>query len=184
MWGVGKTTLCEHLHNTFHLGIVKEPDHLLAGNKKPDNLDDWYIKAHLDNIQKTSRRSKDFVMERSLASTLAFIEARDGKVSKKIISADFKKQILQSYRNISVCFYLQVKPKDYWKIKQKQKSNRIKLLLDDKEFIKRYIAALEKWLIWIFGNRLFVIERFGKVNIKNERHGYLTLSECLVTLQG
>jgi hypothetical protein len=159
LWDVGKTTLCEYLNYTYNYEFVKEPDHLKQRIDGGQNLDDWYIQAHIDSVSKANKTFQYFCMERSLASTLAFIEARDGQIPSSILKSNSIKEAAIYYQKTSLCVYLQASPENYRSIRQIRKDGRIESFLSN-DFTLKYIQSFEKWLQYFFDTKLITLPLF------------------------
>lgn len=113
-WQIGKTTLLKFLSN-YKYGVVPEPIPTEEDRAKND-LDYWYAEMHLRNIEIASKMSGVSVIERTLASDLAFMKTissgskeKDSKLTQIVKNAQ-KSGLLN---NVTEVVFLRVDPKTY-----------------------------------------------------------------------
>lgn len=75
MWQIGKTSLLKDFAANNYQTLV-EPLHV-EGMEKTDDLDWWYVTQHLVNLQKAIGIKRPVAVERSIASTVAFMRSLD-----------------------------------------------------------------------------------------------------------
>ncbi len=149
LWAVGKTTCCEYLRDNYGFCFLEEPDH-----KKEKlniiNLDDWYLTKHLENIKKSILiENKNIVIERSLASTLAYSKSREE--SYKINNYDLN-LFQESYRDVDVCIILHINYTDYLIYKENLQNDSLRdFVRQNTEFFKNYENNLIYFCQSLFG---------------------------------
>lgn len=162
LWAVGKTTCCEYLRDNYGFCFLEEPDH-----KKEKlniiNLDDWYLTKHLENIKKSILiENKNIVIERSLASTLAYSKSREEfyKINNHDLSL-----FQESYRDVDACIILHINYKDYLIYKENLQNDSLRdFIRQNTEFFKNY----ENNLIY-FCQSLFGKDKVHIIDIANYR---------------
>ncbi|MDP3779135.1 MAG: deoxynucleoside kinase [bacterium] len=158
LWGVGKTSLCEYLERDQGFIFFREPDH----KQNPylvENIDEWYYQAHLDNLQKALRASDKFiVVERSIASTYAYIKSRGEH------SAILSK--MPTLGNVDMCIFLTVPYVDYQSLIDTRPHSIFQdSVLKSERFLRSYQVCLKKYILQFFPKILLfpiVVTKGGK----------------------
>ncbi len=156
LWAVGKTTCCEHLRDNYGFYFLEEPDHKKE-KLNIDNLDDWYLTKHLENIREINLlKQENIVVERSLASTLAYSKSREKNY--RIDGTDLY-TFQKKYQDIDVCVVLHIDYSDYSFYKESLKNNSLKDFINQNiEFFKNYENNLIYFCQKIFGkDKVFII---------------------------
>ena len=154
-WQVGKTTALRWLENERGYTTIGEPDHALIPEKpQTDMLDDWYWVAHYHNLLTFLQNPYHVVMERTAASTLAFMESmhpQDRGVLKKI-DAFLDSEEATKWKELVLVVLLSVEISDYLaRITQIESESLRTFLLGNTEFLHRYIDNLVKYIELLTG---------------------------------
>ena len=152
LWALGKTSICKFLKKDYGFSFIKEPDHK---KRKVNNidLDYWYYDKHIENLEKAIKTvNTNVVLERSAASTLAFIKSRDGKpqLAKKLIT---DRRFLK-YRRLDLCIILKISYKDYlMRLRSSRNRGLKKFILSNKNLVRNYNRNLKFYCELLFGKK-------------------------------
>lgn len=133
-WGIGKTKLCRSLSEKMGLIQIEEPDHLIL--KVTENVDDFYISEHKENIKNLSGK-KGLIMERSLISSLAFLYAKNIESIESLLSEHISNINLIIKEEVLILFLYCDKKTILENIKQ-IKDHLVKDLFENTDFASRY----------------------------------------------
>ena len=144
LWHIGKSAVCRVLARLCPTAVyLQEPDHIQIVNSIGD-IELWYLIAWRKRMELASahkRRHSLVILERSFFSTLAYLKARNMKISDQMEKClEFLKQNLPDQ-----VILLEV-PIDYYaglsefEIEAYKKSG---VFLDDRTFLSDYWSALK-----------------------------------------
>lgn len=135
-WNTGKSSVIAALKQA-DTTIISEPNHLTA-NLAGDDIDQWYVDRHGKNHETLYKLSEDsgVLMERSIISSMALLYAT-GK------SLESTEKIFNRFKdwyanNDSLAVVLYVEDDKLGQVIGDIKDDKVKKLLDDKEFVRRY----------------------------------------------
>lgn len=160
LWQVGKSSALRTLNNLGYKNI-SEPDHTrdekvreaLAEGLKID-LDSWYWAAHCNNLLLLNESKSPVVMERTGASTLAFIECISGanQQNKTKIDAMISGQNIDEWRQVDAVVVLDVPQQAYLQhLFNLGNRELMAFATANPGFIEQYPHALLKYLTVLCG---------------------------------
>ncbi len=144
-WNVGKTSLCEKISNDLGIDYIKEP----ICEEVVDNVDEFYFKEHELNIDKVSNLD-NFIMERSIISSLAFQYAKNVDGFDKIIDKYIPQINLLIEKEVVVVF-LYADANFLLKTLESVEDDIVRKLFGDPEFLERYEHFYRVILPFYFG---------------------------------
>jgi len=136
-WKTGKTTLANFLKRKFDFSLILEPDHQKEDLTKIKDVDKWYCQQHKERQQKFFNSRRKVILDCSIVSSAAFLYAIKRKLPKcKSILKEFVSKFKTSSKK-PIIIYLYTK-KCNKIIFKNLTDKRVKKLLSNNEFIKRY----------------------------------------------
>ncbi|MBI2464832.1 hypothetical protein HYV64_01700 [Candidatus Shapirobacteria bacterium] len=149
LWGLGKSTVCGFLLDKGYKFII-EPDHKASELLRRINLDDWYVNQFVEKVRSTTQEG-DYVIERSLGSTLAYIETwshSSGALQKYSDQIETYKTLAKNAFCIILCSDFD----NYLAALGNQKDLRIvKFINENHQFIREYPSNLIGQCKYLFG---------------------------------
>ncbi|MDP1538854.1 MAG: NUDIX domain-containing protein [bacterium] len=137
-WKTGKTTLANFIKRRFGFSLILEPDHQKEDSTKIKDVDKWYCQQHKkrQKIFFNSRKRK-IILDHSILSSAAFLYA----IKRKLPECEsILERFISKFKTFSkrpLITYLYVKKSNKIILKNLT-DKRVKNLLNNSEFIKRY----------------------------------------------
>lgn len=176
-WQIGKSSLMKFLGQNGYRKL-SEPLQTKAVEEQFD-LDEWYAKQHLTNLEAAITNSSPCVIERSLASNLAFMKtlSLDGSVKneKKIarMVRDSKRSGL--LERVGTVIFMQVDTGTYMdrRVAELKDPTIVPFLLDMKQQFSEYQYYLQEFVSLLFPHaRIANIMSYGRQGFESRDEIY------------
>lgn len=155
LWGLGKTVFSEAYCHKFEYTFKAEPLHSFGEDLQPgEDLDEWYIKAHIQR-QNYFNDTRPSLVERSILSSFAFLYALERPLPDPRLIHDLRGQL---EKNKAQVVYMKSDDERFWEnVDLKDHSSDIRNIIFNDNARKRYDEWFTKILPHEYGILPFIL---------------------------